>query len=275
MDNNQNYNSQQGYGYPPQGGYPQGNMQQPQGYPQQPYPQQQMQQMPPQGYPQPQMPPQGYPQQPYPPQGYPQRSPYQTPPKKRMTGLVIGLIIAAALFVILGAVGIILKMRDSKTAGNGGSGSGTGTTTVKEKNIFEKSDWLETHSESLIVPESDGTFKYYKDRYDKSNYYYEGHYEFYMGEEAYNYVTEDLSQYGVTKEELDGLFERNAQYSKENLVCFMLHNEKCYIDGEDTMGGKTVDTPYYGCYIKTDEGHALDVANMNAAEYYYFVDVDK
>ena len=266
MNNNQSYNSQQGYGYPPKGGYPQGNMQPPQGYPQQPYPQQQM-------------PPQGYPQQMYPPQGYPQRSTYQTPPKKRMTGLVIGLIIAAALFVILGAVGIILKTRDSRAAGNGGSGTGTGTVstdpTIKETNIFEENDWMEIHSESLIVPETDGTFKYYRDRLNLDDYYYEGHYEFYMGEDAYKYVTEDLSKYGVTKEELDGLFARNEQYSKENMVCFVLHNETCIIDGEDTLNGQTVITPYYGCCVTTDDGMALDVANMNAAEYYYFTPIAK
>ena len=50
----------------------------------------------------------------------------------------------------------------------------------------------------------------------------------------------------------------------------MLHNEKKIIDGEDTMDGDTVDTPYYGCLIEVDGKKVLDVANMNAATYYWF-----
>ncbi len=91
-----------------------------------------------------------------------------------------------------------------------------------------------------------------------------------MGDDAYKYVTEDLSQYGVTKSEIDQIIAMNDEYTKENLVCIMLHNEKKIIDGEDTMDGDTVDTPYYGCLIEVDGKKVLDVANMNAATYYWF-----
>ena len=82
------------------------------GYPQQPQNYQTPQGQP-QGYPQGQVPPQGYVQQPYP-QGYPgyqqpQRTGYSAP--KRKTGLIAGIIITAALLIILGGVGYMLMNR--------------------------------------------------------------------------------------------------------------------------------------------------------------------
>ena len=139
-----------------------------------------------------------------------------------------------------------------------------------DASIFYGKKWVETHEDSYLVPKADGTFRYYRDKNDTSNYYYEGHYEFYRGDDAYKYVTENLSQYGVTKSEIDQIIAMNDEYTKENLVCIMLHNEKKIIDGEDTMDGDTVDTPYYGCLIEVDGKKVLDVANMNAATYYWF-----
>ena len=262
MNNNPNYNSQmQGYGQPqgyPQQGVPQGYGQ-PQGYPQQGMPQGYPQQGALQNYGQPQ----GYPQQGMTqgygqPQGY-QQTRYPYPPAKKKTGLVAGIIIAAALLIITAAVVIVMKNRG-------------GSTSAKD-DIFSGKNWAESHSNSYLVPESDGTFKYYKDKGVYDNYYYEGHYEFYKGDAAYKYVTEDLSQYGVTKEEIDQIIAMNEQYTKDNLVCLVLINEKCWIDGENTLEGQSaVVTPYYGCYI---EGQGLDVANMNAAEYYFFIPESK
>ena len=289
MDNNQNYNSQpQGYGqqgYPQQGtpqgygqqGYPQQGT--PQGYPQQGVPQGYPQQGAPQGYPQQGVPqgypqqgvPQGYGQQGYPqqgaPQGYPQQGvpqgygqqgrPYGNPPRK--FGLVAGIIMVVGVILVIGVVAILWKAKGGNKPGG--------------REYFIKNNWNEIHGNSYLVPESDGTFKYYKDKGVYDNYYYEGHYEYYSGEEAYRYVTENLSSYGVTKEELDQIIAMNPQYTKENLVCFVLYNEKCWIDGENTLEGQgTVTSPYYGCYI---EGQGLDVANMNMAEYYFFTPESK
>lgn len=252
MDNNQNYNS---YGQIPPQGYPQPGQVPPQGYPQ-------PGQIPPQGYPQPgQVPPQGYAQ---PGQGYvqpggypgyqPQRPNYPAP--RRKTGLIAGIIISAALLIILGGVAIMLKNR----------GGSAGTDASK----FYGQKWVETHEDSYLVPKADGTYRYYRSKDELNDYYYEGHYEFYMGDDAYKYVTEDLSKYGVTKEEIDNIIAMNDEYTKDNLICFVLHNEKKIIDGVDTMEGGTVDTPYFGCLITEDGKQVLDVANMNAAEYYWF-----
>ncbi len=200
-------------------------------------------------------------------QGYQQRSPYPTGTKK--VGLIAGILVAFGLFIVLGLVGYMLKDMTTKSAGAGRASS----TTI---NIFAEENWLETNSNSYIVTESGNKFKYYKDKGVYDDNYYEGHYKFYMGEDAYRYVTEDLSSYGVTKNELDGLFARNDDYDKSNFVCLVLENEKCIMDGEDIYAGRSaVVTPYYGFFLRNGNDAALDVANMNKAEYYYFIPEDK
>ena len=223
------------------------NLNQQQGYPQQPTQQGYPQQGYPQGYPQ------GYGQPFYP---QPQRPMY--PQRKRKVGLVVGIILTAVLLMVVGTVAYMLLQ--------GGAKKG------KNNEVFTAHSWTEINSDSYLVPKADGTFRYYKDKSVTDDYYYEGHYDFYMGDAAYKYITEDLSSYGVTKQELDTLFALNEDYNKSNLIVFVLHNEKCIMDGEDTLAGKDpVDTPYYGCLIENGEEKALDVANMNAMKYYYFV----
>ena len=146
------------------------------------------------------------------------------------------------------------------------------TSAAIDKNYFISNKWVEKNSNSYLVPEEGDTFKYYKDKADTSDYYYEGPVEFYSGKEAYEFVTanSEMIKYGVTKEELDGLFERNEEYSMDNFVCMVLHNEKCIIGGENTITDFVV-TPYYGFYLTNGSDEILQVVNMNSPEYYDFV----
>ncbi len=253
MDNNLYYNSQsqnysqpglmQGYGQP---GYPQ------QGYGRQGYPQQGVMQ----GYGQ-----QGYPQQGYPQPLMPQGNPYSA--QKNNTGLIVGIVLAIGFFIILGIIGAVIKSHGIL---------GTDSSASTKVDLLAENNWVETYSNSYLVPEPGNKFRYYKDKGVYDNYYYEGHYKFLKGEDAYKYLTEDLGRYGVTKEELDEKFALYDKYDKSNLICLILENEKCVIDGNDLYSDSgTVITPYYGFYIQDGGSIALDITNMNQAEYYYFV----
>ena len=70
---------------------------------------------------------------------------------------------------------------------------------------FASHNWLERSSDSYLVPESNGDFKYYKSKDDLDDYYYTGTYEFYCGEDAVNYVVDELSdyKYGLTRDDID------------------------------------------------------------------------
>ena len=136
---------------------------------------------------------------------------------------------------------------------------------------FNSHKWLESHSSSYLVPESDGTFKYYKDKNVTDNNYYSGHYKLYTGADALNYICndEEMAKYGVTQNEVNSMIERSSDYSLDNFVCLVLINEECIIDGKNTLENNTV-SPYFGFYIVDSETSYLDIANMNKGEYYWF-----
>ena len=151
--------------------------------------------------------------------------------------------------------------------------NGTGEVVIKEftDDTFKLNSWLEKHDGSYLVPNLDGSFVYYKDKYDTDNNFVNGHYDLYTGQKALDYITQDpdMIKYGVTEEEMMGVFERNDYYDLKNFVVLILHNEECYEDGENTMESP-VDTPYFGFYMVGETEEGLDIANMNTQNYYWF-----
>ena len=234
-------NPQQQVGYPQQGGQPQPGYWAQQGGQPQVNPQQQV----------------GYPQQF---NGNPQPGYWSNPQNqgsKSHVGLIIGIVVGVIVlfFVICFIAGIFSGI--------------SGASSDINKSKFCDNKWVEYYSNSYLVPKSDGTFKYYKDKTDLTDYYYTGHYKLYVGDEGIDYVVNDLSDYGVTRDEIQGLIDRNDKYKKGNFVCLVLDNEECIIDGENTATS-TVTTPYYGFYVKENGEEGFDIANMNSATYYLF-----
>ncbi len=129
--------------------------------------------------------------------------------------------------------------------------------------------WQATSDSSLIVCEKDGSFKYYQSAEDLTNNYFEGTYGFYVGKPAVTYITTELSEYAVTKAELEGLFDRVEEYDESNFVVFVLNNEACMIDGENVVEAP-YQTPYYGFFLESDGVPCLDIVNMNSGNYQLF-----
>ena len=81
------------------------------------------------------------------------------------------------------------------------------------------------------------------------------------------YITVDLSDYGVTVDEMYEFFARNADndfYQMSNLCCVVLHNDERMMDGKLESMGK--DTYYMGFY---QDGY-YDAANMDTGNYAQF-----
>ena len=120
---------------------------------------------------------------------------------------------------------------------------------------------------SVIYFQTDGTFEWYLSADDTSDNYYTGTYEVYTGEDALEYITVDLSDYGVTVDEMYEFFARNADndfYQMSNLCCVVLHNDERMMDGKLESMGK--DTYYMGFY---QDGY-YDAANMDTGNYAQF-----
>lgn len=127
-------------------------------------------------------------------------------------------------------------------------------------------NWI-SNDDSYIMFNDDGTFEWYQNKDDLTNSYYAGTYEFYTGQEALNYITQDLEQYGITDDEMRDIFENSSSYSLDIFVCLVLNNEELIVDGQNTLEAPTV-TPCYGFYFEDEE--YLDIANMNTATYWGF-----
>ena len=121
--------------------------------------------------------------------------------------------------------------------------------------------------DSVIYFQTDGTFEWYLSADDTSDNYYTGTYEMYTGEDALEYITVDLSDYGVTVDEMYEFFVQNADnefYQMSNLCCVVLHNDERMMDGKLESMGK--DTYYMGFY---QDGY-YDAANMDTGNYAQF-----
>ncbi len=144
------------------------------------------------------------------------------------------------------------------------------STNETASSIITEYNWQASGDSSLIACEIDGTFKYYQSAEDLTNNYFEGTYEFYMGEAAVTYITTELSDYGVTKEELEGVFDRSEEYEEDNFVVFILNNEACMMDGVNQIE-KPYQTPYFGFCVESEGTPCLDIANMNSGNSYFFI----
>lgn len=128
------------------------------------------------------------------------------------------------------------------------------------------------NDDSLIELSKDGTFMWYRNADVKDDYYYEGTYEVYNGDKAVEYIANDLSDYGVTAEAQQALFDGDVEeYTKDNYYCLVLSNDKMVVEGENTLD-ETFITPYLGFYYE-DEKY-LDIANMNTNNYHGYTRAD-
>lgn len=150
--------------------------------------------------------------------------------------------------------------------GCGAEGENFGNKTKSPKNEIVNTTWINVSDGSELVFGEDEFFWYQHEGTHDDNYYY-GQFEFYRGEEALTFITNDLKQYGVTREEVLNIIDVSDEYLLEDFVVFNLNYSKIVIDGETTIPENSL-MPWYGFILKNDS--YLDVANMNNGSYYGF-----
>lgn len=135
----------------------------------------------------------------------------------------------------------------------------------KKVNEMANTTWIASDGSEMIFGEKE--MNWYKDEGVHDDNYYTGTYEYYRGKDAVKFITTELSEYGVTEEELDRLFEKNSEQTEENFVVFNLVYSGIVIGGETTVPPRPL-VPWYGFIL--NDGTYLDVVNMNTATYYAF-----
>lgn len=116
---------------------------------------------------------------------------------------------------------------------------------------------------SYIVFKDNKRFIWYKTKEDKDNNYYEGTYTVYRGENAIRYISNELTIYAVTEQEQRDLIDRNSKWQLDNYFNINLHNERAFINNEETKMNS--DTNYFG-FANNDYTY-FDIANMKTSNY--------
>lgn len=130
---------------------------------------------------------------------------------------------------------------------------------------IKNNSWIATDGSEMKFGED--TMYWYQTEGSYGDNYYYGKYKFYIGKEAVEFITTELSSYGVTEEELKDLFEKNEEYSINNFVVFDMNYEGIVLNGVTTVPNRS-QVPWYG-FILNDNTY-LNVANMNTGSYYNF-----
>lgn len=141
-----------------------------------------------------------------------------------------------------------------------------------DKDFFTKYNWLEAgdpESNSYIVPESGNRFRWYRDKDITDNYYHTGSYELSVGNEGIDYIVNNFSEYGFSREDFQRMKMVDKRYSVNNFVCLVLNNEETIVNGENKLA-ETVTTPYFGFYIVEGDSKNLILVNMKSENHYVF-----
>lgn len=155
---------------------------------------------------------------------------------------------------------------DSGIGNNGTKGSEISDTLENSNSLVSETAWT-AGDESYMVFLDEKNYAWYQTKGVTDDNYFAGTYEFYIGEPALKHLTEDLKDFGVTKEEMQGVFDRNADYSLDNLVCMTVDNESFLLDGVEQLE-ENKEISYYGFLM--EDGTYLDIANMTTGTYYGF-----
>ena len=140
------------------------------------------------------------------------------------------------------------------------------------KDFFTSHSWVETEASdgnSYLVFESGEKFKYYREKGVDDNYYCIGTYDLYVGDDAVDYVVNDLSMYGFTKKDIDRALESFDQCPEYCFFSLVLNNEQCIIDGNNTLQD-VLSTPYYCVYYGDGDDGTLLWLNLNTSNHYFF-----
>lgn len=136
-----------------------------------------------------------------------------------------------------------------------------------EQDALAGTSWIAENDGSQWVFGEDQSFFWYQTKGETDDNYYGGTYEFHIGQDAVNYLTEDLSSYGVSEEEITGVFGSAEGYTLDNFVCFSTTNTTFMLNGTEQLSDEVV-TSYFGFLLSN--GSVLDIANMNTGTYYGF-----
>ncbi|MCR5134943.1 MAG: hypothetical protein K6B12_04835 [Clostridiales bacterium] len=132
---------------------------------------------------------------------------------------------------------------------------------------FSGTTWTAGDGSELVFGD-DGILHWYRTEGVHDGDRFEGPYVAHRGQAAYDFLVDDLTEYGVTAEELDRLIGTgDPDRELDDLVVYTLDHQTVIMDGEPYTFDDPV-VPYYG--FLNDDATKMDVVNMRTATTYLF-----
>ena len=133
--------------------------------------------------------------------------------------------------------------------------------------LLAGTSWLSGDDNSQWVFGTDKTFHWYQMEGETDDNYFAGTYEFHVGQDAINYLTTELSDYGITERTIKRVISSNSEYTLDNFVCFSCVNQSFMLRGKEQLSEDTLSS-YLGFFLQ--DGTYLDIAKMTTGTYYGF-----
>ena len=117
---------------------------------------------------------------------------------------------------------------------------------------------------SVLYLNNDKSYVWYQDDNKQDDNYYIGNYDFYVGNDAINYIATNLKEYGLTKEEQQQI-SQNSGYNLSAYYLIVLNCTTTKINGVESVPA-TPQVYYYGFYDQTRNYLSLiNIATQNQA----------
>lgn len=124
--------------------------------------------------------------------------------------------------------------------------------------------WYEVNNEESYWEFYENTAKLY----DSEDLYMLCDYEMYYDVQAMSFISEELSEYGITYDEQVRITSSYPEYV--HYFCLLFTNVEIYENGVYTQNTSAEKVPYYGFILEEDNSYYYDMVGMNSADYYAF-----
>lgn len=183
------------------------------------------------------------------PEGIPPETAEIVPAKRSKRPFLFAGLAAAAVICILAAVVMLLRPH------------------AQSPDLLAGTSWRSGDDASQWVFHEDQTFHWYQTKGKTDDNYFAGTYEFHIGQDAMDYLTTELSEYGMTELMIQLFISMRQEYTRDNFVCFSTTNQSFMLNGQEQLSEEVVSS-YFGFLLS--DGTYLDITNMTTGTYYGF-----
>ncbi len=166
-------------------------------------------------------------------------------------GCVVGVIVAIVSFILFCVI-----IAYSQVLGIG-----------TQNSLVENTAWIAEQDGSRMVFEEYCKLNWYLDPSVTDDNYIYGDYAFYYGEDAYDFLKNDIMAGHSNQNNIDSIFN-TSERTVDNMVCISINQKSVILDGAERLKGEQMNY-YYGFMF--EDGTYMQIMNLTTSTVYDFV----